>query len=351
MLDVVVIGGGQAGIATAYFLQNSGLSYVVLEKESQIGYSWLTRYDSLTLFTPRQYSSLPGLELDGLPNGLPSKNEIVHYLNKYVDMNGLTIRLNTEVQQITKENGVFVIKTNNDTLKAAQVVIATGPFQEKRIPPYTHFLDPSIIQLHSSEYRNSNQLQEGTTIVVGAGNSGCQIAVELTQSEKLSSPIYLASSSDISFKPLYIFGKSIFFYFNLFNVLRASKVSVIGKWLYHSPEHIYGYELQRAIKDKKVVLTKRVTSAFEKHLNLHGGTSISPRNIIWATGFKHNYSWLNIDSALNESGNLIHDKGICKIDGLYAVGLPWQTSRGSALIGWVKYDAKAIVDTIIKVLS
>lgn len=180
--DVLVIGAGQAGLSMGYYLNKSSLSFLILDKNERIGEVWRNRYDSLVLFTPRSYSSLHGLPLDGDPNGFPTKNEIGDYLELYANAFDLPIQKNTEVQHITKLDGIFHITTQNSSLQTKNVIIASGPFQHPNIPIFSKVLSKEVVQLHSSQFKNHSQLQEGTALVVGGGNSGAQISVVLSES-------------------------------------------------------------------------------------------------------------------------------------------------------------------------
>jgi len=177
--EVLIIGGGQAGLASAYCLARHDISCLILDKSNEVGEVWKNRYDSLTLFTPRTYSRLPGLFLSGTPDGFPTKDEIASALKQYAAEHHFDIRLNTEVFALTRKGDTFRAETNRGLFMAKQVIVATGPFQKPWVPSITDHLDKSVKQIHSANYRNPGNLDAGSVLVVGSGNSGAQIAVEL----------------------------------------------------------------------------------------------------------------------------------------------------------------------------
>lgn len=343
MYDTIVIGAGQAGLSTGYYLKQSNQSFIVIDKGSEVGESWKERYDSLVLFTPRIYSSLPGMSFEGGEQGLPTKDEVVTYLKKYVDRFKIPIHFNTEVVNVTKMNGNFLLKTKRDEYQAKNIVIATGPFQIPSIPPFSRDLSNNINQLHSSQYKNPDQLADGNVLVIGGGNSGAQIAVELSEERET----YLACSRKLKYLPLSVGRKSIFWWFDKLGILKANNTSLLGKLLQHKGDPIFGFGLKKAINNNKVSIKKRVTGGQKNKVLFEDSTTLKVSNIIWATGFKTAFPWLKIDGILNnKEGKVVHHRGVSKINGLYFIGLPWQYRRGSALIQGVGFDAEYIVRKI-----
>ncbi|MDP5276601.1 flavin-containing monooxygenase [Chengkuizengella axinellae] len=343
-LDVVVIGAGQAGLSIGYYLTQSNLSFVLLDQSSQIGETWLNRYDSLILFSPRTYSSLPGYEFPGESDGYPNKNETAEYLKKYQQKFSIPVELNTFVEQISKENDTFITSTNHFTYHSKIVVIATGPFQTPFLPKLTGSgLDEQIIQLHSSKYKNPQQLKRGTTLIVGAGNSGAQIAVELYNTHD----VYISSNQDLKFSPHFIAGKSMFWWFEKLRIYDMFRTGTkVGEWIKKQPEPIMGTELKELVQQNKVKLTPRTKSTDGDKVTFEDGSSIKVANIIWATGFTQDFNWIKIDNVLNKQGNPLHNRGITQVSGLFFIGLPWLHKRPSALLGGVGEDAKFIVKYI-----
>ena len=227
MYDVIIIGAGQAGLSMGYYLKQTNLSFLILDKGARIGEVWKNRYDSLKLFTPRAYSSLPGLALDGIQNDYPIKDDIANYLSTYANTFKLPVKLKVVVQGIHKTESGFRITTDQEDFTAKNVVIATGAFQKPHFPKFSIRLSDDILQLHSSEYKNSKQLRDGPVLVVGGGNSGSQIAVELSKERKT----YLSVSHKIKFVPQDIMNKSIFWWLDKLGVYRANVNSKMGQFL------------------------------------------------------------------------------------------------------------------------
>ncbi|WP_144513302.1 NAD(P)/FAD-dependent oxidoreductase [Bacillus sp. FJAT-22090] len=340
MYHTIVIGAGQAGLAMGYYLKESNKNFIMLDRCNKTGDVWRNRYDSLTLFTSRMYSSLPGLQLEGDGQGFPSKDEIASYLESYAIKFGLPIEYNTEVLKVSQSNDVFSVDTNKGTLTAQNIIIATGPFQHKRIPDFARKISKNVVQLHSSEYKNPSQLNSGNVLIVGGGNSGAQIAVELAAEKET----FLAVSQKLRFLPLILGNKSIFWWFDKFGVLKATNRSVIGKKIQGNGDPIFGYELKKAIEEGEVTLKERVINIENNHAFFKDNTKLQVDNIIWATGFIQNYPWLDIDDIYNYNGMVKHNRGLTVVKGLYLLGLPWQYRRGSSLLQGVGEDAKYIMN-------
>jgi len=336
--DVVVIGGGQAGLAISYFLQKKQKDFVVLDANNRTGDSWRERYDSLRLFTPRMYNRLPGFKFDGIQDELPTREEAADYLERYAKYFGIPIHFGTKVSKLQKQKDRFTIDTNQGSYTANQVIIATGPFQKPLVPSFSGQLSERVYQVHSSAYRNPSQLLDGPVLVVGAGNSGAQIAVELSQDRLVT----VAVGHRMNFKPLYMLGRSIFWYFHKLGLLQADERTKRGSWLKNQPEQVYGLELKRLLGAGKVHIRPRAIGVENDAVLFEDGSSILAPNVIWSTGFRPDYSWVDIPGLLNEKGIPIHHKGVSQVPGVYFIGLPWQTCRGSALIGWVGRDAEMI---------
>ncbi|MFY3790284.1 flavin-containing monooxygenase [Ureibacillus sp. MALMAid1270] len=340
MVDTIVIGAGQAGLAVGYYLKQQNQNFLILDKGNEIGESWLNRYDSLVLFTPRIYDALPGLKLEGEAHGFPTKNEIVRYLKQYAKEFNLPIQLQTEVIKVQHQDDIFYIETNQGILQSKNLIIATGAFQTPRIPAFSKKLSSDINQLHSSHYKNSTQLKEGNVLVVGGGNSGAQIAVELSKETET----YIAISQKLSFLPLVFFNKSMYWWLDKIGILKASTNSFLGKVIQKKGDPIFGFELKDAIKRKEVLLKPRVIDGIHNVVTFKDSTTLSIDNIIWATGFDLKYPWLEIREVFNEKGKIIQNRGISNLKGLYFIGLPWQYRRGSAILQGVGFDAKYIVE-------
>ena len=184
-LDVLVIGGGQAGLAMGYHLAQRGLRFQIVDAGAEVGAAWRSRWDSLRAFTPAQYDNLPGLAFPAAPDTYPGKDDVADYLQAYAAHFELPVRPDTMVTSLTRSNGGYVARAKAGAWEARQVVVATGPFQVPFIPPIAGELDPGVRQLHSVEYRNPATMPPGRVLVVGAANSGCQIAEELAATHRV----------------------------------------------------------------------------------------------------------------------------------------------------------------------
>jgi putative flavoprotein involved in K+ transport len=341
--DVIVIGAGQAGLAVGHFLSQSDQSFVLLDAQEEVGDNWKKRYQSLVLFTPRQFCSLPGMPFPGDPSGHPTKAEVVEYLKAYAERFQLPIHFRTRVLSLKQIGDAFIIFTNHGSYYTKKVIVATGPFQVPKIPSFAYDLPDDIFQIHTADYQGVSQLQRGEVLVVGAGNSGAQIAVELSKTHKT----YLSVGRPILFRPAHILGKSIFWYLDRFGMLQADEKTKRGSWLKNSKEWIYGYALKEKIAKREILVKPRTISTIGHHVAFADSTTLSVPNIIWATGYKTDFSWIHIPGALNRSGFPIHDKGVSVIPNLYFIGLRWLSCQGSSLLGWVGRDAERLSKLII----
>ena len=175
----VVIGAGQAGLSAGYYLKRAGRSFVILDANGQVGGSWLNRYDSLQLFTPSWAVRLPGWRFRSKDVRYPSRDQMVAFLQSYAERFDMPVRTGVRVEEISRDGDRFVISTDAGRIEADDVIVATGAHRDPRIPAFSRELDPSIVQLHSGEYRNPSQLRDGEVLVVGAGNSGADISLDV----------------------------------------------------------------------------------------------------------------------------------------------------------------------------
>ncbi|CAG9623731.1 flavin-containing monooxygenase [Sutcliffiella rhizosphaerae] len=336
--ETVIIGGGQAGITMGYYLKKAGKSFVILDENKEVGASWRNRYKSLVLFTPRQYSSLPELPMDGPKGEFPSKDDVANYLESYVKHFNLPILPNTKVIRLTKnKKDTFIIETNTGLIEAHHVIVATGAFQKPYIPSIVKE-QTDIHQSHSSHYQSPEEILGESVLVVGGGNSGAQIAVELAKQKNVT----IAVNHPFKFLPLHLFGKSIFSWLDRTGLLYAGKDTVKGKWFQKQKDPIFGKELKRLIKMNKVERKPKAISLSGHEVTFEDKTTQHYDSVIWATGFIPSYDWIAIEGLTDGKGMPIHNRGITPIKGLYFIGLPWQHQRGSALICGVSLDAEFI---------
>ena len=217
-LDVVVIGGGQAGLAMAWHLTQRGLRFVVLEAAGEMAQSWRSRWDSLRLFTPAQYDALPGMTFPAPPDTYPDRDAVAAFLRDYAIAFDLPVRLGMRVTGLNRIDDEFEVHAGEDVFRAKQVVVATGPFQVPFVPAATHGFDPAVTQLHSADYRNPQSLPAGPVLVVGAGNSGLQIAEELVATRQVD----VSVGQKAPMLPQRLLGRDLFWWLTRIGLMRAN---------------------------------------------------------------------------------------------------------------------------------
>ena len=339
-LDVAVVGGGQAGLAMGYYLRAQGLRFAIFERGASIAPAWRQRWDSLTLFTQRRYSALPGLPFPGDPDGYPTRDEVIVYLERYAETFELPIELNSEVRRLSHEGGRFVVEVDVRTVTADRVVVATGPFQTPFVPELARGLDAGVWQVHSTGYRQPGDVPEGTVLVVGGGNTGFQIAKELSATHK----VLLSVGSKQKPLPQRIAGRDLFWWLTKTHLLSTTVESRLGSKLQHR-DTLIGSSPRELKRRYGVELKPRAIDAAERTVRFEDGSELEVDGVVWATGYRPDFSWIDLP-ILDSNGRLRHRRGVTDVPGLYFLGLTWQWTRGSALIGWVKDDAAFLTERL-----
>ena len=337
--DVVVIGAGQAGLAIGYFLARQSRRFVILDSADFVGAAWRSRWDSLVLFTPRCYNSLPGLAFPGNPDGYPTRDEVVVYLEQYANTFELPLELGSEVRSLAMNGGTFLLELGGRTIEADQVVVATGPFQTPRVPSFASRLAPDVFQTHSLGYRTPSEVPDGTVVVVGGGNTGYQVARELSTTHH----VHLAVGGRQTPLPQRLLGRDLFWWLTATRLLKTTVDSRLGQKLSRRDTLIGSSP--RALKRAGVQMKPRVSDASGRMVSFADGSDLSVDAVIWATGFGLDHSWIQLP-VHTVDGAVRHQRGVTEIPGLYFLGLPWQHTRGSALLGWVKDDAEYLAGRI-----
>jgi putative flavoprotein involved in K+ transport len=343
--EVVVVGGGQAGLAIGWFLARQGRDFTILEAAEEPAAAWRERWDSLKLFTPARYDALPGLAFPGDPARYPSRDEVAAYLADYARHFALPVELGSRVRSIRRGNGTYLVELDNRTYEADQVVVATGPFQVPRVPSIAERLDPDVVQLHSSAYRMPQVIPRGPVLVVGGGNTGFQIAEELAGSHE----VHLSIGSRQTPLPQRILGRDLFWYLDATGLIRKTTASRIGRRM-EGRDTLVGSSPRALHRRHGVRLHRRAVDAVGSTVSFIDGTKLDARTVIWATGFGLDHSWIDVP-VFDESGRAVHERGVTESPGLYFLGLSWQHTRGSALLGWVKDDAEYLAQRISAVRS
>ena len=340
-LDVAVIGGGQAGLAIGYFLRQHGCRFVINERASELAAAWRERWDSLTLFTPHRYSALPGPPFPGDPDGYPTRDEVIAYLEHYAVTFELPIELNSRVKQLDQgDDGRFRLALGGRTIIADQVVVATGPFQTQYVPKLSEKLSADLFQTHAVGYRQPGGVSKGTALVVGGGNTGFQIAKELSATHK----VVLSVGSRQKPLPQRVLGRDLFWWLTKTRLLNKTVESRLGRKL-STRDTLIGSSPRELKKRYGVAVKPRVVDADGHRVRFEDGSELEVDAVIWATGYRPDYAWIKLP-IFDEDGRLRHRRGVTDVPGLYFLGLTWQHTRGSALIGWVKDDAEFIAERI-----
>jgi putative flavoprotein involved in K+ transport len=337
--DVVVIGGGQAGLATGYHLAAQGRRFVILEAADAPAAAWRSRWDSLRLFTPARHDGLPGMPFPGDPDRYPTRDEVVAYLTEYARRFALPVELGSRVSAVRARPGGFAVELADRTRVARQVVVATGPFQTPRVPAIAGGLGAEVHQLHSSAYRAPAEIPPGPVLVVGGGNTGFQIADELAATHE----VHLAVGARQTPLPQRLLGRDVFGCLTALGLMDRTVDSRIGRRL-RDRETLIGSS-PRAIRRRGVRVHGRAVGASGSTVTFADGTAVDPRTVVWATGFGLDHSFVRVP-VFDAAGAVVHRRGVTAAPGLYFLGLPWQHTRGSALLGWVGRDAAFLAGRI-----
>jgi putative flavoprotein involved in K+ transport len=337
--EVVIVGAGQAGLTMGYFLKQQGRHFQIVEADS-IASAWHERWESLTLFTPRRYSGLPGLPFPGDPDGYPIRDEVIAYLEEYAERFELPVREKAPARRLANEGGRFVLEIDGRTIAADQVVVATGPFQTPYVPELAERLSGEVFQTHATGYRRATDIPEGRVLVAGGGNTGFQIAKELSSTHG----VILAVGSRQKPLPQRLLSRDLFWWLTKSRLLDTTIESRLGRRL-STRDTLIGSSPRELRRRYGVELKPRVIDAKERAVRFEDGSELEVDAVLWATGYRPDYAWIHLP-VLDEKGRLRHRRGVTDVAGLYFLGLTWQHTRGSALIGWVKDDAVFIAGEI-----
>ncbi len=349
-IDTVVIGGGQAGLSTGYHLKQHGVPFVILDANRRIGDAWRKRWDSLCLFTPARYSALPGLAFPAPPSYCPTKDEIADYLEAYARRFELPVRTGTKVDRLSDMGDRFKVVSGDHTWIADNVVVASGPYHQPRTPHFAAELDDDVVQLHSKHYRNPSQLRDGDVLVVGAGNSGAEISLELAQRHRTwlsgrdtgQEPVRAGSLASRFVTPIMWFAAT-----RVITVDTPIGRKVRDHFL-DPPRGIpLGRVRQKDFAAAGIERVPRVTGVRRGYPLLADGRVLEVSNVVWCTGFTPGFDWIDL-SLPSRNGIPCHNRGIVEsCPGLYYIGLLFLYSLGSALLGGVGRDAEHIVNHIV----
>ena len=343
MLDFVIIGAAQAGLSIAYHLNKMNKTYLVVDGGNEIGSSWLSRWDSLKLFTPTEYNHLPGLKIDTPKGYYPNKYEVAGYFKKYVEKFKIPIQHNTLITSVKKSANGYLMNYSDGTIEAKNVIVATGPFHIPYTPPCNLKISENINQIHSNNYKSPTQMQDGDALVVGAGDSGYQILDEISKDK--SRTVYFSGDTTVKSIPQQFLGKTLWWWFTIIGFLTYSKYSWIGKKIMNNIQPVIGTDVKEILSRENVIPVGMTNDAFEETLYFEKKEVKSIRNIVWATGYRPNFTWIE-GLELDKHSYPVNYRGVSNIKGLYFIGLPWMYTRGSATLGGVSKDANYLIKYI-----
>jgi putative flavoprotein involved in K+ transport len=350
--EVVVIGGGQAGLSVGYHLQRQGVPFVILDAFARIGDAWRHRWDSLRLFTPRRYDGLDGLPFPGAANDFPTKDEMADYLETYARHFRLPVRTGARVERLTRDGDRYRIDVGGRRLEARQVVVAMSSYQRGIRPAFAEELDPAITQLHSVDYRRPSQLPPGDVLIVGAGNSGAEIAIDLVRSGRR---VWI-SGRDVGQVPFPVQNSTV----------RRLVLPILFRIVFHRiltvgtpigrrarPKLIKGgmpliRTRNRDLAAAGVARTARMAGVRDGVPLLADGTLLRASSVIWCTGFDMGHSWIDLP-VFDAHGEPIQERGIVPGEpGLYFVGPHFLYSASSTMILGIGRDAQYVAARIAR---
>ena len=337
-VETVIVGGGQAGLATGYHLQREGRPAVILDAFERVGDAWRTRWDSLRLFTVARYDALPGLRFPAPGWSFPTKDEMADYLETYASTFELDVRTGTRVGSVSKVDDRFVITTTQGAFEASNVIVATGAHRIPRIPSFAAELDPSIVQVHSGEYRRPSQLREGGVLLVGVGNSGADIALEVVREHETwlagketgHIPVRIERSGKYFFVLIRFFGHHVLTHKTPIGRRALRKIRAKADPLIRvKPKDLVAAGVRRV---------SRVAGVRDGLPLLEDGRTLEVANVIWCTGFRSDHSWLDLP-VFDADGEPVHERGVVTSEpGLYFIGLPYQYSKSSDVLPGIGRD-------------
>jgi putative flavoprotein involved in K+ transport len=350
-IETVVIGGGQAGLSVGHHLARRGRRFLILDANQRVGDAWRRRWDSLRLFTPARYDALAALPFPAPAHSFPTKDQVADYLEAYAARFQLPVRTGVRVDRLWRDDGRFVVATGDRSWAADNVVVAMSTFQVPRVPSFAAELDPAILQLHSSGYRRPSQLREGPTLVVGAGNSGAEIALEIAGRH----PTWLAGKES-GHVPFRIEGAAARYVFQplLFRVVGHRVLTVdtpIGRRL--RPRLLaHGAPLVRVrpkdLAAAEIQRVPRVVGVRDGHPLMADQRVLEMANVVWCTGSGPDFSWIDLPVFGEREHEPEHHRGVVASQpGLYFVGLSFLYAMSSGFLPGVDRDAEHVVQAIL----
>ena len=348
--DTVIVGGGQAGLATGYHLKRSGRSFVILDASARIGDPWRNRWDSLRLYSPASHDGLPGLRFPAKRTSYPTAHEMADYLESYAARFELPVRSSSAVEMLTRDDARYVLRVGDRRLLAENVVVATGVMQKPHVPSFAPELDPRVRQLHSNDYRNLSQLQDGPVLVVGASHSGSDIAYEAAgRHDTILSGVdtgQIPARVDtrrgrMGFRLLFFAGSHIL-------TMDTPMGRKMRPHIRHGGAPLLRYRRKELLAAGVERTTARTVGVRDGLPVLDDGRVLDVRNVVWCTGFRPDLSWIDVPFATGDDGYPVQYRGVVdSAPGLYFVGLLFLHSFTSMLVGGTGKDAERVATHIV----
>jgi putative flavoprotein involved in K+ transport len=348
-INTVVIGGGQAGLSVGHHLQRRGVAFVILDANERVGDVWRKRWDSLRVFTPARYSSLDGMPFPAPSYSFPTKDAMGDYLEQYARHFALPVRCGVRVERLSRLGERFLVVAGDQQFEADNVVVAMANYQRPRVPAFAKDLNPQIVQLHSLDYRNPAQLQPGGVLIVGAGNSGAEIALDVAHEHET-----WVAGRDTGHVPFRVDGlpARLLLIRLVLRVVFHRILTVrtpMGRKARARMLHVGGTLVRTKPRDLIAAGIKRVprVARIENGLPvLEDGRVLDVANVVWCTGFHPGFSWIDLP-VFEPDGEPQHEEGIVASEpGLYFVGLHFLSAMSSVMIHGVGRDAARIADRI-----
>jgi putative flavoprotein involved in K+ transport len=343
--EVLIVGGGQAGLSVGYHLRRRGKTFVIVDGNERIGDTWRSRWDSLKLYSPAFRDGLPGMRFPAARTAYPTKDEMATFLETYAERFELPVRTSTRIESLSRDGDRFVARAGNLAIEAEKVVVASGVFKTPHVPDFAAELDPRITQLHSSEYRNPSQLRPGRVLVVGASHSGADLAYETAAGHEviLSGRNTGQLPAPIETKRGRMLFRGLFFVGTHVLTVNTPPGRKMREHVRHGGAPLLRYRLPelRAVGVERVFA--RTAGVQDGLPVLDDGRVLDVQNVLWCTGFRPDWSWIQFPFELGEDGYPVQYQGVAaSTPGLYFTGLPFLHSFASMLVGGAGRDAERV---------